>query len=363
MSQFAVVTAEQQEALARVSGNKRVALTVRSACELAAAPLPEWRIKGMLPRHGLGMLYGEPGCGKSFLALDLAFAIASGRPWFAARVTPCPVLYVAAESGASMGARVMAHFQRLPDEDEAPVAFITEPVDLFHGLDVRPLITAAKEQGAQIIILDTLHRATAGADENTPGDMGRIIANLAELAREADALVLIVHHAGKDASKGARGHSALKAAVDVSLVVMRSLGERAFKIEKSRDGEDGIEHTFKLFPVPVGEDADGEEVTSCHVVAGEQDAQPRTPRRAPLSGKNERAVMQILAELLRNSRRFGEAGAPAGRPVIDLEDLIEATKGRIAVEPKRHRERVMTAVNGLLDKGHIAMREGVLWIV
>lgn len=363
MSQFAVVTAEQQEALARVSGSKRDALTVRSACELAAAPLPEWRVKGVLPRHGVALLYGEPGSGKSFLALDAAFAVASGREWFGARVTPCPVLYVAAEAGASMSGRVMAHFQRLPDEDEAPVAFITEPVDLFHGLDLRPLISAAKKQGTGLVIVDTLSRSTAGADENTPGDMGQIIANLAELAREADALVLVVHHAGKDASKGARGHSSLKAAADCVIAVTRSLGERAWKIEKSRDGQDGTEHPFKLRAVPVGEDADGELVTSCHVEQAEADGQPRTPRRAPMTGKNERALMQILAELLRASRQFGEAGAPAGRPVADLEALVEAAKGRIAVDPKRHRERVMTAVNGLLDKGHIAMREGVLWIL
>lgn len=364
MSNLAVVTPEQQAALARLTGAQRPSLAVRSACELAAAPLPEWRVKGVLPRHGVALMYGPPGCGKSFLGLDLGFAVASGRDWFGSRVASCPVLYIAAEAGASMGSRINAHFQRLPGEDEVPVAFITEPVDLFHGLDLRQVIEAAKQHAAGLIVVDTLARATAGADENTPGDMSQIVANLAELAREAEALVLAIHHAGKDATRGPRGHTALIAAVDASIEVTRDLtGMRAWKLAKSRDGQDGIEHVFKLRPVPVAEDADGDAVSSCYVEAEVQDELPRGPRRAPLSGKNERAVMSILAELCRNSRRFGEAGAPAGRPVVDLEDLIEATKGRIAVEPKRHRERVMIATNGLLDKGHVAMREGVLWIV
>lgn len=360
-SALAIETLEQRAALAKLTGARREALVVHSACEIAAAPLPDWRIKGILPRHGVVALYGPPGCGKSFLGLDMSFAVASGRDWFGARATACPVLYVAAEAGNSMGPRILAHFARLPSEDEAAVSFITTPLDLFIGTDLRPLIEAAKMCGAKVIVVDTLARSTAGADENTPGDMGRIVGNLAELAQETDALVVAVHHSGKDVAKGPRGHTALIAAVDVAIEVGRDAsGGRSWKLAKSRDGQDGIEHVFRLRPVVVAEDSEGDSVTSCCV---EIDTGPQPARKlAYPSGRNERAVADIIGEVLRESRRFGEAGAPTGRPVADLEAVIEAAKGRLAVDPKRHRERVMAAVQGLLSKGCLCMRSNLVWL-
>jgi hypothetical protein len=361
MSNLAIATPEQQAALAKVTGSKADALVVRSACEIAASPLPDWLVKGVLPRHGVAALYGPPGCGKSFLGLDLSFAVASGRDWFDARATACPVLYVAAEAGNSMGPRILAHFARMPDEDDAPVYFIPQAVDLFRGLDLRPLITAVKQVDAKLVIIDTLARTTAGADENAPGDMGQIVGNLAELAREADALVLVIHHSGKDVAKGPRGHTALIAAVDVAIEVSRDAsGGRSWKLHKSRDGQDGIEHLFRLRPVVVAEDSEGDSVTSCCV---EIDGNPQAPRKTVFpSGKNERAVADIIGEVLKTSRRFGEAGAPTGRPVADLEAVIEAAQGRLAVEPKRHRERVLSAVQGLLSKGCLCMRSNLVWL-
>ena len=88
-------------------------------------------------------------------------------------------------------------------------------------------------------------------------------------------LVVLIHHTGKDATKGLRGHSSLFAALDAAVEVSRDGERREWKVAKSKDGQDGDEHPFRLEVVELGEDGDGEPVTSC-VIA---------PEEAPAGGK------------------------------------------------------------------------------
>ena len=67
--------------------------------ELRDMPRAQWRIHQVIPRSGLGMIYGPSGVGKSFAVMDLAMAIARGAPWNGQRVEQAGVLYIAAEGG------------------------------------------------------------------------------------------------------------------------------------------------------------------------------------------------------------------------------------------------------------------------
>lgn len=179
-----------------------------SGTELSNAPPMRWMVRGVLPLEGLAALYGPSGSGKSFLILDVAASVAGGNyEWFGRRVTQCPVTYCALEGEAGMGKRVAAwslhHKKPVPDS----LRFITQPFDLLNGGDVAELATAIQAAGGAggLVILDTLNRAAPGADENSSVDMGNIIAAAKRLQTRAGGLVLLVHHTGKDATKGLRG--------------------------------------------------------------------------------------------------------------------------------------------------------------
>ena len=65
--------------------------------ELQGLPDLVWLIGGMLPQPCLAVLYGDPGCGKTFAALSMALAAASGRDWLGRSCATVSVLYIAAE--------------------------------------------------------------------------------------------------------------------------------------------------------------------------------------------------------------------------------------------------------------------------
>lgn len=282
-----------------------------SGAELCAAPPMRWMVRGVLPLDGLAALYGPSGSGKSFLVLDVAAAVAGGDyDWFGRRVTQCPVTYCALEGETGMGKRVSAWSLHNKKQVPACLRFITQPVDLLDGGDVTELAKAVQAAGGAggLVILDTLNRAAPGADENSSVDMGNIIAAAKRLQNLTGGLVLLVHHTGKDATKGLRGHSSLYAALDGAIEVNKTDSRREWSVAKSKDDETGTVHAFKLDVVTVGHDDDGEEITSCVAVP---DVTVGAVKRAKLpSGGNQKIALDTLGEPLRKSTDFNKDGAP-----------------------------------------------------
>lgn len=112
--------------------------------------------------------------------------------------------------------------------------------------------------------------------------MSLYVSNVSRLAEAIDATALIVHHAGKDPTRGARGSSSLKAAVDVEIEIAREGGERVGTITKARDGEDGARFGFRLQQIELGVDVDGDPVRSCVIEPVE--SVPDLKRTGALSG-------------------------------------------------------------------------------
>lgn len=336
-----------------------------SAGEIAAKPPAPWLVRDVLPPAGIGAVYGPSASGKSFLALHLLAQIAEGRTgWFDHRIArPTNVVYVGLEGEAGLSGRVRA-WQEQHGPIPAGFRFLTgQPFELLSDRDVTDLASAvriAAGNGA-VVCVDTLNSAAAGADENASEDMGRLIAAAKRLQAETDGLVLLVHHSGKDASKGMRGHSSFFAACDVVIEVTRTDDRRAWKLVKSKDGADGAEHPFLLKVVEIGTDPeDGQAITSCVVEPVAEDGagmrRPKSPR-----GGHQKIVYDALGELLRQSKHFGMAGAPPTRPCVELEAAVTATCGRLACDPKRQKERARSAITGLVSSGLIELRDGWLW--
>ena len=214
------------------------------------------------------MLCAPPSAGKSFVALDMAFHIASGRPWMGQRVQGGPVLYVAAEGATGLHNRIAALKAANPSVHDIPLALLSATLDLTNDPEaVLRLIEAAKRLQATCIVLDTLARLFPG-DENNPEHMGGVLQVLGQLEAATDTLVVVIHHPPK--TKGAttaRGHSMMDGAVDVALYIHHEEGKRQLLSIKQKDMALGEPYDIDLKIVNLGKDSDGDPVTSCVVTS------------------------------------------------------------------------------------------------
>lgn len=338
-------------------------LRLLSMADLRAMPPMRWLVYGVMPAEGYGAVYGPSGSGKGFLVVDMIAAIVEGRPWFGHRVKrPGRVVYVVLEGKAGIpkrfGAWEVANERPFPDK----VRFLFEAFKLTEREDVLGLAAAIEEAGgADLILIDTLNRAMPGADENSPQDMSRALEAVKSLQAMSGGMVLLVHHTGKDASKGMRGHSSLFGGMDAVIEVSQSGESRSWSSDKLKDEKDGESHPFRLRRVHLGEDEEGEPITSCVLESGFQ-AEPQAPKLKLPQGGNQRIVYDALGPLLRESHHFGKAGAPAVRPCIELEAAVVAVRERLTVEPTRKTERARDAIKGLVARGVACCNEGWLWL-
>ena len=170
--------------------------------------------------------------------------------------------------------------------------------------------------------------------------------------------VMVVHHTGKDTSKGARGHSSLRAAIDVELEVKPGL----VTVTKSRDAATGDTFGFHLEVVPLGENSNGRVVTSVVAV----NAEPAVTVKAPRLTKKQKCVVAALeAALAEHGQSPPEgSGAPADKTAVELvrwEDAaVRLTPGDDAGWRKRdHFKGIAKALQG---KGVVSQHGGLVWL-
>lgn len=321
-------TAEPQ----RPGPSPRKGLRALRLDELQQMPKASWLIKGVLPTQGLACLYGPSGVGKSFALLDMGLSIARGVEWQGQRVAQAAVIHIAAEGGHGFSQRLEVYGKR-HGVDVARLPFFVCPsgFDLRSGPDVAEVVAMADEVSAQglrvgLVVIDTLNRVLPGADENAAPDMSAAVAGMAQIAEKLGCLVAIVHHSGKDASKGARGHSCLRAAMDTELSVDRADADgplRIIKVTKQRDGADDLKFGFTLEPTFLRYDDD--EITEIVVpvaMAAPVDAVKRV-RRAGRPSAWVPAVQQALdglegpvpeAQVIATAKAaYSAAGGAAGK--------------------------------------------------
>lgn len=224
-------------------------------------------IEGVWECGSFIVTYGESGGGKSFMGLDQGYSVATGRAWLGKhKVKQGSVLYLALEGGQGINARLEALRQRYPDDKDVPLFVVKASLDLLrnhaHGQQV---VTWAAEAEAlsgfkcELIIIDTLSRALAGGDENSPTDMGAYVGVVDRIREATGSAVNTIHHTGKDKSKGARGHSLLRAAADTEVEV----NDKRMTVRKQREGAEIAPISFRLVPRTIGLDPEKRVVTSC----------------------------------------------------------------------------------------------------
>ncbi len=173
----------------------------------------DYHIKHLLGRCELAILYGESTAGKTFVALDFAAHIATGKPWRNHRVKQGRVVYVCTEGLAGFASRLEALRRQHGVDDFENLRIITDTPSLLNAIDHKAIAEQIETWGGcDLLVVDTLSRVIAGGDENSAEVMTQAIKRCGELHKRTGASVLLVAHSGKDASKGVRGHSSVKPA-------------------------------------------------------------------------------------------------------------------------------------------------------
>ena len=273
-------------------------LSVSFADELPEAfTPPDELVEGVLTAGDGSVLYGDSNSGKTFFVIDMAAAVARGVQWMGRNTEPGLVVYLAAESPASVRSRLQAyqkhHGVRVPN-----FAIVQSPIDLFDGdADTEAVIAVVRQlerqrgQKVRLVVGDTLARLSAGANENAGQDMGLVVRRFDRIRTECNAHFLLIHHSGKAAANGARGWSGIRAAVDTEIEVTDSPAGRCAEITKQRDlSTKGERIGFRLEPVTLGLTKWGAAATSCVVVPADAPDKPQGKRVSEVGG----AVLEYL---------------------------------------------------------------------
>lgn len=237
-------------------------------------------VEGLLTTTAMSVIYGPSNCGKTFFVVDLALHVAWGREWRGREVDRGAVVYLSLEGAQGIRNRLSA-FRKHHEigEEELPFVAMPKPVNLLNeDADVNAVIALVQHVAAEtglpvvMVIIDTLSRAMAGGNENSPEDMTAFVGNCDRIRDATGAHVCVVHHSGKDEAKGARGHSSLRAATDTEIEIKRDpeLTISSVRIAKQRDLEAGDPFAFSLHKMALGTNRRGKDVTSCVVVDADQ---------------------------------------------------------------------------------------------
>lgn len=234
--------------------------------DLMAMPPKTWLIDQVIGAGDIGMLYGAPGCGKTFVGINMIVSACTGWQW-AARfdvARPLNVAYCAGEGISGLPARFKAALAIHSLKTLPNFTFFKTMPQLFTGdrpgavATIRQFVTewkarqaAGRANALDILFIDTLHTATTSADENSAQDMGQVLSACRSASNELGCAVILVHHTNKNGT-AERGSSALRGAMDVMIEIRRisDVGTKAvMQCAKLKDGEQWQQQTFDLHAV------------------------------------------------------------------------------------------------------------------
>lgn len=265
----------------------------------------QYLIKGLLPAECTSSIYGPSGSYKSFLAISWACHIATGKSWDGRRVEKGAVIYVVGEGGTGVPRRIKA-WENTHGDAAANLCCVNQPVFVAAPLQVEQLRLAAEHVKqatglpVALIVIDTLARCFGGADENKASDMGAFIAGCDAIKAATGATVLVVHHSGKDETKGARGSSSFRAALDAEFLVKReTVGAKALVLTctKQKDAEEAESRAYDLSERFLYTDADGEDVSSLVVSANGREPIDEEELAEPTLSANHQAMYEAITTL------------------------------------------------------------------
>tara|TARA_R100000995_G_scaffold30176_4_gene13444 strand:- start:1897 stop:3696 length:1800 start_codon:yes stop_codon:yes gene_type:complete len=362
---FEAVTAVSAEPVIDVN-NSDIFLTL-DADEIKAVTEADDFVEGLLGAGQLSVLYGPSNCGKTFFMSDLCLHIAMGKTWRGREIDAGGVLYVAAEGAYGIRNRIAAYKQYHELESGIPLTILPSSINMLDAeQDVEKLIRTiqvkAQELGnIQMIVLDTLARVMTG-NENAAEDMGMLVINCDKISQTTGAHVCLIHHSGKDESKGSRGSSSLRAACSTEIEIKKGGDVSVATVTKQREMEISGEFAFKLKVVEIGTNQRGKTITSCVVVEAdkaESDRKKRKPR-----GANQKILLKAMINLgAGGDLQDNRLGLPITCKGLPIDKFFELSKGKISCDARHKRSRFNDAISSLVADEFMGLENEFLWLV
>lgn len=310
----ATVIKMAKEAYAKKKTEKKIQKEVQSGFPFVAAndmasklgPI-DWQVKNYLEADTVGILFGDPGSYKSFIAMDIGLHVALGRDWHGNSVKQGPVFYIAGEGHGGFARRLTAFKNHHGVSLNNVPFFFSERAASFHEDECAELVSDEIKLVADtvgepsLVIIDTLARNFGAGDENSTKDMGVFIDNVVEFIRQRfSASVLLVHHTGHGNKERARGSMALKGALDFEYRLERPEDASNYMIKmtctKMKDAVEPSETWFKGREIVVGNFED-EDMTS---LIFEKSEAP-TESDVQLKGK-QKDTFELLKSLIEDEK-------------------------------------------------------------
>lgn len=258
---------------------------------------PDELVEGLMTIGSLTVVYGDSNSGKTFWAMSVATAIATGSDCYGRQTDPGLVVYLASEAPASIRSRMQAikKFHGCSLENLAmvpvPMNFYSGDQDAHDVIELVRAIEVAKGKPVRLIIGDTLARMSAGANENSGEDMGPVMARFDQVATATGAAMMIIHHNGKDAARGARGWSGIRAHIDTEIEVSEKDGVRSVTVTKQRElPSKGETIYFKLEVIEMGTTKFGAPATTCVAIHDKESTTTKPHKKPTKHDENMRTV-------------------------------------------------------------------------
>lgn len=357
------------------------------------APEHEYLVKGVLTLGEVSAIAGPSKSGKSFAAIDIAMAVARGTEWLGRRVKRGGVIYQAGEGQKGIKKRIRAYRTRngLSPDDNLPFVLMPARINLYKDDDqTNAFIAEAKHWAStfdaplELIVIDTWSTATTGANENDGKDVGAVLERCDRISKATGAHVAIIFHLNADGSK-IRGHTSILANLENVLIIRQVEGHRdedgrqlrEIVVDKNKDGEDGVKIKFVLAQVVLGQDEDGDNITSCVVYPPNGEDRQIEDGRIPISPQED----ILLKAFQKAIEEYGvkspiALGLPADIKVVEWTKVLDAyrrlnfddidtEKDDDATRRKRldaQRKELKRLGEKLTQKGVIAKDGKVVWL-
>ena len=291
---------EQKENMSKVSSAPKntLAFKLLSAGEVMTREINfDWQIKGLFERKTYGQIFGATGSGKSFVVLEMAYCIASGIDYHSHETKQGNVVYICGEGFSGLNRRLKA-LQEKYNQDIGSKFFISEQPGAFTDAGVTSSVCEAIRAvgDVSLVIIDTLHRNMGDGDENSSSDFGKFLRNIDIFLKPLGVTVLIIHHSGHESTDRSRGTSSIRCAWDFEFKTTLNSQGLTLSNTKVKDGPTPAPMLFDFVPVTLGEDEDGEPITSA-VLDFKEGVSVQSIKKRKLSARDD-AVLQTLSDAL-----------------------------------------------------------------
>ena len=354
--------------------------------------IPHWIVKKMLPEVGVAIMPGQWGAGKTFMALHLADCVWTEKEFAGRKICrKGGTLFVACEAASDVPVRMRGITEGRAER--SPFAWIDSVTPLLAHGAAEDIIQIARQAdtemrttfGVPLVLLeiDTMAAAAGFSDENSAAEGAKTMAVLNHVAQTLGILVLAVDHFGKEAGQGTRGTTAKESGADAVLAVLAEkdkktgdVSDRRLNVRKVRGAREGEVMPFDLRGVCLGQDEDGDDVTTCVVefdlAEGSRSTAPPEDRDCwPPSTKDLRRALHVtLDHSKRHIRPFGDTGPRV--EAVALEEVrtefyqAHPATGDAKQQADAKRQAWSRALKAARERDLVATREvggaGMIWL-